>query len=205
MSNDTLLPDGSKLILRTAYTSREDRGVAVLVVISSCSFTAVIGLLLAISVSAFNTRSWNTDKHSHLFVRSQVAAYFISLLLSDLIQTLGSILNVKWIGGRAVAVGEQALQAKLLAMDHFTEFQATGVGSLRGTLLQESCWTTYVYGCWIQLCALYPGLPSSAWQYRIRRQAFFFPKNWIGMARRPKPRRHARQTDACLSGNEALA
>ncbi|KAF7337234.1 Git3 domain-containing protein [Mycena sanguinolenta] len=106
MSNHTLLPDGSELILRTGYTSREDHGVAVLVVISSCSFTAVIGLLLAISVSAFNTRSWNTDKHPHLFVRSQVAAYFISLLLSDLVQTLGSILNVKWIGDRAVAVGE---------------------------------------------------------------------------------------------------
>ncbi|KAJ7347465.1 hypothetical protein DFH08DRAFT_868056 [Mycena albidolilacea] len=106
MSNETLLPDGSKLILRTGYTSRENHGVAVLVVISSCSFTAVIGLLLAISVSAFNTRSWNTDKHPHLFVRSQVAAYFISLLLSDLIQTLGSILNVKWIGDGAVAVGE---------------------------------------------------------------------------------------------------
>ncbi|KAJ6529626.1 hypothetical protein B0H19DRAFT_1332690 [Mycena capillaripes] len=88
-----------------AYTSREVHGVTVLVIFSCFSLTAIVGLLLAISLSAFNTRSWPTDKHPYLFVRSQVAAYFISLLLSDLIQTIGSIINVRWIGDRAVVVG----------------------------------------------------------------------------------------------------
>ncbi|KAJ7794978.1 hypothetical protein B0H14DRAFT_2392133 [Mycena olivaceomarginata] len=106
MSNETLLPDGSEWLLRMDYTSREVHGVTVLVVFSCFSLTAVVGLLLAISLSAFNTRSWTTDKHPHLFVRTHVAAYFISLLLSDLIQAIGSILNARWIRDMAVVVGD---------------------------------------------------------------------------------------------------
>ncbi|KAJ6593635.1 hypothetical protein B0H19DRAFT_1091328 [Mycena capillaripes] len=99
----TLLPDGSEWLLRMDYTSREVHGVTILVVISCISFTAVVGLLAAIALSAFNTRS-SVDKH--LFVRTHVAAYFISLLFSDLIQAIGSILNVKWIRDMAVEVGD---------------------------------------------------------------------------------------------------
>ncbi|KAJ7497056.1 hypothetical protein FB451DRAFT_964683, partial [Mycena latifolia] len=54
-------------------------------------------------LSAFNTRS---SINQHLFVRTHVAAYFISLLLSDLIQALGSILNARWIRDMAVVVGD---------------------------------------------------------------------------------------------------
>ncbi|KAF8180017.1 hypothetical protein K438DRAFT_1725665 [Mycena galopus ATCC 62051] len=105
MSDEALLPDGSEWLLRVNYTSREDHGVSVLVVFSCFSLTAVVGLLLAISLSAFNTRSWSGEKRSHLFVRTHVAAYFISLLLSDLIQAIGSIMNVRWIRDTAVIVG----------------------------------------------------------------------------------------------------
>jgi len=38
-------------------------------------------------------------------VRTHVAAYFVSLLVSDLIQAIGSILNAHWISQRAVEVG----------------------------------------------------------------------------------------------------
>lgn len=103
MSDSMLLPDGSELLMRMAYTSREVHGVTVLVVISCFSLIAVVGLLLAIALSAFNTRS-SIDQH--LFVRTHVAAYFISLLLSDLIQALGSILNARWIHDMAVVVGD---------------------------------------------------------------------------------------------------
>ncbi|KAJ7232764.1 hypothetical protein B0H12DRAFT_1144763 [Mycena haematopus] len=93
MSNQTLLPDGSEWLLRLDYSSGVAHGVSVLVVFSCFSLIAVVGLLLAISFSAFNTRSWSADKHPHLFVRTHVAAYFISLLMSDLIQAIGSIMN----------------------------------------------------------------------------------------------------------------
>ncbi|KAJ7314237.1 hypothetical protein DFH08DRAFT_895814 [Mycena albidolilacea] len=106
MANETLLPDGSEWLIRMDYTTREVHGVTVLVVLSCVSLTAVVGLLLAISLSAFNTRSWSTDKYPHLFVRTHVAAYFISLLFSDLIQATGSILNVRWIRDMAVEVGD---------------------------------------------------------------------------------------------------
>ncbi|KAJ6617302.1 hypothetical protein B0H10DRAFT_1878453 [Mycena sp. CBHHK59/15] len=102
-SDSLLLPNGSELLLRTAYTSREVHGVTVLVVISCLSLIAVVGLLSAISLSAFNTRS---SIGQHLFVRTHVAAYFISLLFCDLVQAIGSILNAKWIRGMAVEVGD---------------------------------------------------------------------------------------------------
>ncbi|KAJ7863966.1 hypothetical protein B0H14DRAFT_2736966 [Mycena olivaceomarginata] len=91
MSNETLLPDGSEWLIRMDYTTREVHGVTVLIVLSCVSLTAVVGLLLAISLSAFNTRSWSTDKYPHLFVRTH--------------QT-GSILNARWIRDMAVEVGD---------------------------------------------------------------------------------------------------
>lgn len=103
MSDKELLPDGSERLLRMAYTLSAVHGVTVLVVISCFSLVAVVGLLIAISVSAFNTRA---SLDQYLFVRTHVAAYFLSLLLSDLIQAIGSILNVKWIRDLAVVVDD---------------------------------------------------------------------------------------------------
>ncbi|KAK7057447.1 Git3 domain-containing protein [Favolaschia claudopus] len=106
MPNHTFFPDGSEWLQQTAYTSREVHGVTVLVVFSCFSLVAVVGLLLTICLSAFNTRSWTNDKHPHLFVRTHVAAYFISLLISDIIQAIGSIMNAQWIRDMAVVVGD---------------------------------------------------------------------------------------------------
>ncbi|KAJ7502845.1 hypothetical protein B0H11DRAFT_1986600 [Mycena galericulata] len=101
--SDAVLPDGSEYVLSLAYTTREVSGITVLVVTSVFSLIAVIGLLGTIALSAFNTRS-SLDKH--LFIRTHVSAYFISLLLSDLIQALGSVLNSTWIRDMAVVVGD---------------------------------------------------------------------------------------------------
>ncbi|KAK7007826.1 Git3 domain-containing protein [Favolaschia claudopus] len=98
------LPDGSEKLLRLEYDSSSIvPGVTALVVISCLSLIAVVGLLLAIAISAFNTRS---SRDQYLFVRTHVAAYFLSLLLSDIIQAVGSIMNVKWVQERAVSVGD---------------------------------------------------------------------------------------------------
>jgi len=101
---DAVLPDGSDYVLSMAYTPKDAQGVTVLVVVSVFSLIAVVGLLLAIALSAFNTRS-SLDKQ-HLFIRTHVAAYFISLLLSDLIQAIGSILSARWTHDMAVVVGD---------------------------------------------------------------------------------------------------
>ncbi|KAJ7718011.1 hypothetical protein DFH07DRAFT_973410 [Mycena maculata] len=100
--SEAVLPDGSDYVLSVVYTSREVQGITVLVVISCFSLIAVVGLLLAMALSAFNTRS-SIDKH--LFIRTHVAAYFISLLLSDFIQAIGSIMNARWIHDMSVVVG----------------------------------------------------------------------------------------------------
>ncbi|KAF7315258.1 Git3 domain-containing protein [Mycena indigotica] len=102
MSTTALLPDGTEWLLRNVYTPREVHGVTVLVVISCISLVFVVGLLGAIALSAFNTRS---SLDQHLFVRTHVAAYFVSLLVSDLFQALGSILNARWIRDMAVELG----------------------------------------------------------------------------------------------------
>ncbi|KAJ4483678.1 hypothetical protein J3R30DRAFT_3731812 [Lentinula aciculospora] len=102
MSNTTSLklPNGEWLLTRVAYTSKEDSGVTFLLVVSALSLVAVIGLLSVISLSAFNTRSYKNEEH--LFVRTHVAAYFISLLLCDLIQSIGSLYNSRWVNSGAV-------------------------------------------------------------------------------------------------------
>ncbi|KAF8909865.1 hypothetical protein CPB85DRAFT_707975 [Mucidula mucida] len=91
------------ILLELPYTSREGQGVTVLVVVSSISLIAVVGLLVAISLSAFNTRSSGGE---HLFVRTHVAAYFICLLVSDLFQAIGSLMNATWVRESMVYVGD---------------------------------------------------------------------------------------------------
>ncbi|KAJ7037317.1 hypothetical protein C8F04DRAFT_1093287 [Mycena alexandri] len=98
------LPDGGQMILRVNYTSWEAHGVTVLVGVSCLSFIAVFGLLTAIALSAFNTRS--TPAHQqHLFLRTHAAAYLISLLICDMIQSVASIMNARWILDMAVETG----------------------------------------------------------------------------------------------------
>ncbi|KAH9888857.1 hypothetical protein C8Q73DRAFT_708429 [Cubamyces lactineus] len=93
--DDTLatLLDGDAFVLRRPYTASEATGVLILALISCVSATAVVGLLLAIAVSAYNTRH-STSRN--LFVRSHVAAYFVSMLVCEVMQTVGSIMNVRW-------------------------------------------------------------------------------------------------------------
>ncbi|KAH9852137.1 hypothetical protein C2E23DRAFT_827684 [Lenzites betulinus] len=103
-ANDTTakLLDGDSFILRTPYVSGEANGVLILAIISCISATAVTGLLLAIALSAYNTRK---STSSNLFVRSHVAAYFVSLLLCEIFQTVGSIMNIRWYNQMAVTYG----------------------------------------------------------------------------------------------------
>ncbi|KAH9935915.1 SelR domain-containing protein [Epithele typhae] len=95
-----LLPNSQEFLLSRPYTDVESRGVLVLVIVSSLSATAVAGLLAAIAISAWNTRK---SSSSHLFVRSHVAAYFISLLLCEVAQTVGSIMSIRWVTLHAVS------------------------------------------------------------------------------------------------------
>ncbi|KAJ2916283.1 hypothetical protein MD484_g4094, partial [Candolleomyces efflorescens] len=89
----------------------EDLGVQVLVVVSLLSFVAVVGLLSAIALSAWNTRH-STDRF--LFVRTNAAAYFISLMVCWLIQCIGSIMNTHWLKDNAIFPGSFCVAQGLL-------------------------------------------------------------------------------------------
>ncbi|KAF8893925.1 hypothetical protein BD779DRAFT_1660755 [Infundibulicybe gibba] len=95
MSNITKLPNGSEFILREAYSNAEISGVTVP---QAILFSEPLWQL-----SAFNTRG---SLDQHLFVRTHVAAYFVSLLICDLLQALGSILNLRWIQAIAIEYGD---------------------------------------------------------------------------------------------------
>ncbi|KZT10984.1 uncharacterized protein LAESUDRAFT_755612 [Laetiporus sulphureus 93-53] len=97
------IPGGNDYLLEDVdYTSGDTRGVVVSVVVSWFSGAAVVGLLVALAISAWNTRK---SVNPHLFVRSHVAAYFVSLLLCDLLQAFGSILNMRWVANGEIIAG----------------------------------------------------------------------------------------------------
>ncbi|KAG9220987.1 hypothetical protein CCMSSC00406_0002413 [Pleurotus cornucopiae] len=111
MADAIKLPNGDVFQLTVPYTAREANGVTALVVISCFSLVAVVGLLGAIVLSAFNTRNW---KDQNLFVRTHVAAYFISLLLCDFFQAVGSILGATWIRQMGVHYGSTCVAQGVL-------------------------------------------------------------------------------------------
>ncbi|KAL5528637.1 hypothetical protein ACEPAF_7773 [Sanghuangporus sanghuang] len=81
-------------------TSSQTDGEMVLVVVSSVSLTAVVLLLLIILITALRA---SYQKSGTNIFRSHVTAYFVSLLVSDLLQAIGSIMNLKWIQDMAVS------------------------------------------------------------------------------------------------------
>jgi len=106
-SNNTLslsvpLVDGTSFLVIGAYTDSQSKAVIALVLASCLSLVATVGLLAAIAMSAFNTRG---SKNPNLFVRNHVVFYFVSLLLSDVLQAIGSIMNSTWVREEAVVYG----------------------------------------------------------------------------------------------------
>ncbi|KAF9779448.1 hypothetical protein BJ322DRAFT_352040 [Thelephora terrestris] len=98
----SLLPNGNPEILGVHIFRRERMGVLVLVITSTVSLIAAFGLLLAIASSWWNTRKL---KDPHLFVRTGVAPYFVSMLVYNVLQSVGSIMNAQWVQSSSVNVG----------------------------------------------------------------------------------------------------
>lgn len=153
------LPDGSEFLLRMVYSTREKQGVMVLVVVSCISLVAIVTLLSLIFLSAFNTR---ISLDEHLFVRTHVAAYFISLLFCDLLLSIGSVANARWINHMAVEFGSICVLQGILkqASDIGTAFWTVVIAMhtfcllfLELKLRTFVLWTTLVGG-WSAIAAL---------------------------------------------------
>ncbi|KAH9839442.1 uncharacterized protein C8Q71DRAFT_722360 [Rhodofomes roseus] len=98
------IPGGDyRLLTKVTYSASEARGMAVEVAFAWLSAAACAGLLGALAISAWNTRK---SVNPHLFVRSHVAAYFVSLLWCDLMQAFSAMLSVRWLNAGAVTLGQ---------------------------------------------------------------------------------------------------
>jgi len=120
------LPNGHEFIMRIKYTNKEDVGVMVLVIASCLSLLAAMGLLIAMLTSAIITRA--APKNSRLFVRTHIAPYFASLLVCDILQAIGSIMNARWVAAHAVQYGQFCLIQGAIK-------QASDVGAAIWTLI----------------------------------------------------------------------
>lgn len=95
---------GQDVILRLPYTMEDSIGSTVLCVIAGISFASVLSLLIVMAVSAFRSlKSGASDQL--MFVRTHVAAYFVSLLFSDFIQALGSLMSIQWVMEHGITLG----------------------------------------------------------------------------------------------------
>jgi len=99
------LSSGDNPLLRIVYTASETKGITSLVFFSCISLIAVVSVLSVIALSAYNNRHNTCTTDKPLFVRSHVAAYFVSLLLCDCLQAIGSIMNARWIQSGGVQAG----------------------------------------------------------------------------------------------------
>jgi hypothetical protein len=84
------------------YSNYEAHGVIVLVVAGVLSMVSVIGLFVVLAISARNSRK---NPEENAFIRTHVAAYFISLLICDFGQTIGAMLNLRWLAEMGVHTG----------------------------------------------------------------------------------------------------
>jgi len=102
LTHEEELSDGIWVIDRVTYSVREDEVIPLLIVVSVVSLVAVLGLIVVLGIAAWETRKSETRSY---FFRTNVAVYFWFLLLSDIIQSIGSIMNAKWVGMSAVQSG----------------------------------------------------------------------------------------------------
>ncbi|KAG6821022.1 hypothetical protein H0H93_007912 [Arthromyces matolae] len=68
-------------------------------------------LEVQVELSAYNTQSSTDD---HLFVRTHVAAYFVSLLLCEFLQAISSIISTTWLTRHGVTFGETCVTQGVL-------------------------------------------------------------------------------------------
>ncbi|KZV71956.1 hypothetical protein PENSPDRAFT_751336 [Peniophora sp. CONT] len=96
------LPDGHQELVRFQYSPGEDHATIVTVVVSVFELIASFGLLVAILLSAYNTRSSDDPR---LFVRTHSAVFFICLVVCAVLQAIGGIMSAAWVREMAVVAG----------------------------------------------------------------------------------------------------
>ncbi|EIM87000.1 uncharacterized protein STEHIDRAFT_167889 [Stereum hirsutum FP-91666 SS1] len=166
LSTDNSNFNGSNFLIAVSYSPPESHGVISLVVVSSISATAVLGLLTIIALSAFNTRK---DQTPGLFVRTHVVVYFVCLLCCDLLQAVGSLMNIAWIQNMAVEYGslciaqgviKQVADVGIAFWSFIIALHTFCVLFLRLPLKQIAMWGTLI-GTWSSIIAVVIAGPAT--------------------------------------------
>lgn len=103
MSTNETLSDCS------GYSLRCTRAATILVVAAAISFSAVLVLLLTFLITRFKKYLSPTPETSPTrssLSRAHVTYYFASLMVADLAQSVGSLLNARWIRRRSIQLDE---------------------------------------------------------------------------------------------------
>ncbi|EJD37502.1 hypothetical protein AURDEDRAFT_129392 [Auricularia subglabra TFB-10046 SS5] len=96
------LPSGVHYVTSGHYTPGDSAGVVALVIAAGMSCISVVTLLILLIISA--TRSVQAPGQV-VFIRTHVAAYFVSLLFCDFWQSIGSLLSIRWVHDQGVSIG----------------------------------------------------------------------------------------------------
>ncbi|CAE6480719.1 unnamed protein product [Rhizoctonia solani] len=83
------------------YQPHEGHGVTAPIVASFLSFVSVI-LLFSLLAWATTTGRGPTERP---FLKTHIGAYFVSLMIVDLSQAVGGIMNIRWVVARHVSIG----------------------------------------------------------------------------------------------------
>jgi len=134
------------------YSSYEAPGITALVVAGAVSLLAIL-ILAAVMV----VKAWQAWRYGGgILPQTHVAPYFVSLLLANGIQSLGSVMNVEWLGlggtvydtvcvGQAVMKNIGNVGTSLWSL--IIAFHAFDVLFLRRTQRKLTLWAT-VIGTW---------------------------------------------------------
>jgi len=90
------------IIVSEEYNHAEKMGVTVIVVCAVLSLVCTLFILGLLTVSFWRKRN---NPSNHFFVRSHAATYFICLLVSDILQSIGTLMNSKWLQSNGVILG----------------------------------------------------------------------------------------------------
>ncbi|TBU23649.1 hypothetical protein BD311DRAFT_703548 [Dichomitus squalens] len=91
--NSTIQGNEASYGAQTSYGSAEVAGVAVLVVAGAISLVAVVPLIVSLR--------WYGPKLG----KTRIMPFFVSLLVANVLQAIGTIINSKWVNDRNVVAG----------------------------------------------------------------------------------------------------
>ncbi|TFY71616.1 hypothetical protein EVG20_g1395 [Dentipellis fragilis] len=147
------LPDGSSLLMGSPYTVSQSHGILALIAASGVSTLAVLGLLVAISVSVVRCRSHAGDDDGSFFYRAAIGSFLSLKWVMDMTVNYGTLCTVQAVIKHTADVGI-ALWTSVIA------FHTFGILFFNLPLKRYAMWCTLV-GVWSATAAIVIAGPAT--------------------------------------------